>query len=418
MNEFSYRNGNLFAEDVSVADLAAAHGTPLYIYSRSHLQDRFRALKQVMAPVNPLICFAVKSNTNAAVIQTFAAEGSGADVVSAGELYRARRAGVPANKIVFAGVGKTETEIEYALRENILYFTVESEPELERISAVGRRIGLTGRIAIRVNPDVDPKTHKYTSTGKKENKFGVDLERAMAAYELAARLPNLEITSLHMHLGSPIMTKDPYEEALHKVKDLCRDLKATYPTFKHIDIGGGLGIVYRPTDREFDLNAFAAAVIPPLKEMELTVSMEPGRFLVGNAGILVTRVEYIKENPFKKFIVIDAAMNDLIRPALYEAYHDIKPVVETTETVFGDLVGPVCESGDFLAANRDLPAVKHGDLLSVMSAGAYGYVMSSTYNSRGRAAEVMVHGKRHELVRARETIEDVVRGEQMWSAGS
>jgi diaminopimelate decarboxylase len=413
MNAFAYRNNNLFAEDVPVADLAAAYGTPLYIYSRSHLQDRFRALKQVMAPVNPLICFAVKSNTNAAVIQTFAAEGSGADVVSAGELYRALRAGVPANKIVFAGVGKTESEIEYALRENILYFTVESEPELERISAVGQRIGLTGRIAIRVNPDVDPKTHKYTSTGKKENKFGVDLERAMAAYELAARLPNLEITSLHMHLGSPIMTKDPYEEALHKVKDLCRDLKKQFPTFKHIDIGGGLGIVYRPTDKEFDLNAFAAAVIPPLKEMELTVSMEPGRFLVGNAGILVTRVEYIKENPFKKFIVIDAAMNDLIRPALYEAYHEIKPVVETSETVFGDLVGPVCESGDFLAANRDLPAVKQGDLVSVMSAGAYGYVMSSTYNSRGRAAEVMVQGARHELVRARETIEDVVRGETL-----
>lgn len=418
MNEFSYRNGKLFAEDVPVADLAATYGTPLYVYSRSHLQDRFRAIKQAMAPVNPLICFAVKSNTNAAVIQTFAAEGAGADVVSAGELYRARHAGIPANKIVFAGVGKTEAEIEYALRENILYFTVESEPELERISAVGKRIGLTGRIAIRVNPDVDPKTHKYTSTGKKENKFGVDLERAMAAYALAARLPNLEITSLHMHLGSPIMTKDPYEEALHKIKNLCRDLKEMYPTFKHIDIGGGLGIVYRPSDKDFDLAAFAAAVIPPLKDLGLTVSMEPGRFLVGNAGILVTRVEYIKENPFKKFIVIDAAMNDLIRPALYEAYHEIKPVREISETVFGDLVGPVCESGDFLAANRDLPAVQQGDLLSVMSAGAYGYVMSSTYNSRGRAAEVMVQGTRHELVRARETIEDVVRGEQMWSADS
>lgn len=418
MNEFSYRDGRLHAEDVPVAELAAAYGTPLYVYSRSHLQAQFRALKQVMAPVNPLICFAVKSNTNAAVIQTFAAEGAGADVVSAGELYRARRAGIPANRIVFAGVGKTEAEIEIALREGILYFTVESEPELERISAVGRRIGITGRIAIRVNPDVDPKTHKYTSTGKKENKFGVDLERAMAAYELAARLPNLEITSLHMHLGSPIMTKDPYEEALHKVKPLCAELKKRFPSFSHIDIGGGLGIVYRPTDKDFDLKAFAAAVLPPLQEMGLSVSMEPGRFMVGNAGILVTRVEYIKENPFKKFVVIDAAMNDLIRPALYEAYHEIKPVVETSETVFGDLVGPVCESGDFLAANRDLPAVQQGDLLSVMSAGAYGYVMSSTYNSRGRAAEVMVQGSRHQLVRARETIEDVVRGEMMWSAGS
>ncbi len=411
MNEFTYRNGRLHAEGVPVDELAAAYGTPLYVYSRSHLQAQYRALKQAMAPVNPLVCFAVKSNTNAAVIQTFAAEGAGADVVSAGELYRARHAGIPANKIVFAGVGKTESEIEYALREGILYFTVESEPELERISAVGQRIGITGRIAIRVNPDVDPKTHKYTSTGKKENKFGVDLERAMAAYELAARLPNLEITSIHMHLGSPIMSKDPYEEALHKVTPLCLDLKKRFPSFKHIDIGGGLGIVYRPTDKEFDLQAFAAAVLPPLQEMGLSVSMEPGRFMVGNAGILVTRVEYIKENPFKKFIVIDAAMNDLIRPALYEAYHEIKPVTETASTVFGDLVGPVCESGDFLAANRDLPDVRQGDLLSVMSAGAYGYVMSSTYNSRGRAAEVMVQGNRHELVRARETIEDVVRGE-------
>lgn len=413
MNEFTYQNKNLFAENVAVADLAAVYGTPLYVYSRSHLQAQYRALRDVMAPVNPLICFAVKSNTNAAVIQTFAAEGAGADVVSAGELYRARKAGIPANKIVFAGVGKTESEIEYALKEDILYFTVESEPELERISAVGKRIGRTGRIAIRVNPDVDPKTHKYTSTGKKENKFGVDLERAMQAYELAARLPNLEITSIHMHLGSPIMTKDPYQEALYKVKDLCRDLKKRYPGFRHIDIGGGLGIVYKPGDRPFDLQAFADAVIPPLKEMELSVSMEPGRFLVGNAGILVTKVEYIKDNPFKKFIVIDAAMNDLIRPALYEAYHEIKPVKEVDSTVFGDIVGPVCESGDFLAANRDLPAVKQGDLLAVMSAGAYGYVMSSTYNSRGRAAEVMVQGARHELVRARETIDDVVRGERL-----
>ena len=413
MNEFSYQHGRLHAEGVPVEDLVARYGTPLYVYSRSHLQSQYRALKAAMAPVDPLICYAVKANSNAAVIQTFAAEGAGADVVSAGELYRARVAGVPANKIVFAGVGKTGAEIEYALREKILYFTVESEPELERISVVAGKLGMNGRIAIRVNPDVDPKTHKYTSTGKKENKFGVNLERAMAAYELAARLPNLEITSIHMHLGSPIMTKDPYEEALYKVMDLCRDLKKRHATFRHIDIGGGLGIKYKPEDKDFDLRAFADAVIPPLKEMGLSVSMEPGRFMVGNAGILVTRVEYIKENPLKQFIVVDAAMNDLIRPALYEAYHEIKPVVEQSGTVFGDIVGPVCESGDFLAANRDLPAVRPGELLSVMSAGAYGYVMASTYNSRGRAAEVMVQGSRHELVRARETIEDVVRGENM-----
>lgn len=414
MNEFSYRHDHMYVEEVPVADLAECYGTPLYLYSRSHLQRQFRAIKAAMAPVAPLICYAVKANSNAAVIQTFGEEGAGADVVSAGELHRARAAGIPADKIVFAGVGKTETEIEYALREQILYFTVESEPELERISSVSQRIGIPGRIAIRVNPDVDPKTHKYTSTGKKENKFGVDLERAMAAYELAARLPGLEVTSIHMHLGSPIMSKGPYEEALLKIKDLCAELKKSFATFRHIDIGGGLGIKYRPEDRDFDLAAFAGAVIPPLKEMGLSVSMEPGRFLVGNAGILVTRVEYIKDNPFKKFVVVDAAMNDLIRPALYEAYHEIQPVKATSAMIFGDLVGPVCESGDFFAANRDLPAVQAGDLLAVMSAGAYGFAMSSTYNSRGRAAEVMVQGARHQLVRARETIHDIIRGEQFW----
>lgn len=413
MSTFTYRNGSLHAGDVPVAELAAKYGTPLYVYSRSHLIGQFRALKAAMAPVNPLICYAVKANTCGAVIATFAGEGAGADVVSGGELFRARRAGVAANKIVFAGVGKRDDEIDYALREGILYFTVESEPELERISARAKKLGLPGRIAIRVNPDVDPKTHKYTSTGKKENKFGVDLERAFAAYELAARLPNLEITSLHMHLGSPIMTCDPYAEALAKVRDLCLDLKQRFPTFRHIDIGGGLGIPYKPTDHEFDLKAFAAAVIPPLQALGLTVSMEPGRFMVGNAGLLVTRVEYIKENPLKKFVVMDAAMNDLIRPALYQAYHGIQAVRETKATMFGDLVGPVCESGDFFAQERELPAVQPGDLLAVMSAGAYGYAMSSNYNSRGRAAEVMVQGGRHELVTARETVEELVRGERL-----
>ncbi len=410
---FTHLNGQLHAEDVPVAELAARYGTPLYVYSRTHLIAQYRALQAAMAPVDPLICYAVKANTCGAVIATFAGLGAGADVVSGGELYRARRAGVPASRIVFAGVGKTEAEIAQALREGILYFTVESEAELERISACAKRLGTTGRIAIRVNPDVDPKTHKYTSTGKKENKFGVDLARAHAAYELAARLPNLEVTSLHMHLGSPIMTEAPYAEALAKVAPLCRELKQRFASFRHIDIGGGLGIPYRPGDRPFDLAAFAAAVIPPLRELGLTVSMEPGRFLVGGGGILVTRVEYLKDNPFKTFVVMDAAMNDLIRPALYQAYHGIQPVRETALTVQGDLVGPVCESGDFFAQDRDLPAVEPGELLAVMSAGAYGYAMSSNYNSRPRAAEVMVQGGRHELVTARERVEDLVRGERL-----
>jgi len=413
MNSFTYKNGQLFAEGVAVGGLAKKFGTPLYVYSRGHLISQYHAIRRAMAAVKPLICYAVKANTSAAIINTLAKEGAGADVVSGGELWRARRAGVAANKIVFAGVGKTEAEIGQALREGILYFTVESEQEIERISAVARRTGTVGRIAMRVNPDVDAKTHKYTSTGKKENKFGVDLERAFAAYELAARLPNLEITSLHMHLGSPIMTIDPYREALLKVKPLCLELKRRFPTFRHIDIGGGLGIPYKPDDRAFDLKGFAASVVPLLKDLGLTVSMEPGRYIVGNAGILVTRIDYVKENPLKKFLVMDAAMNDLIRPALYGSYHGIKPVRKARRTTFGDLVGPVCESGDFFAQERELPAVKQGDLLAVMSAGAYAMSMASNYNTRNRAAEVMVSGNKARLIRRRETVEEQVAGEVM-----
>lgn len=409
--EFAYRNGELFAEDIPVRDLADRYGTPLYIYSRSHLQRQYRALAGAMAEINPLICFAIKANSNLAVIRTLADEGAGVDVVSGGELYRARRAGVSASKIVFAGVGKTVEEIDYALKEGILFFTVESEPELERISERARALGLTGRIAIRVNPDVDPQTHKYTSTGKAENKFGVDLSRAERAYDLAARLPNLEIAGVHMHLGSPIMTPDPYAEALEKVRPFCAQWKKQFASFRHIDIGGGLGIPYAPEQVAPDPRAFARAVIPLLKDMDLSVGLEPGRFLTGNAGILVGRVQYIKDNPFKKFIVIDAAMNDLIRPPLYDAYHHVQAVREVPGTLFGDVVGPICESGDFVAANRELPAVESGDLLAVMSAGAYGFVMASNYNSRGRASEVMVSGDRHEQVRARETRDDLVRGE-------
>lgn len=413
MEAFEYKDGELFAEEVAVRELAERYGTPLFIYSRGHLVHQYRALLDAMHAVQPLIFFAVKSNTNAAVIHTLAGQGAGADVVSGGELYRALRAGVAASKVVFAGVGKTVDEIEYALRENILYFTVESEPELERISECAVRVGLPGRVAVRVNPDVDPKTHKYTSTGKRENKFGVDLQRAWRAYELAARLPGLEVAGLHMHLGSPIASVDPYTEALEKVIPLCRELKSRYETFRHIDIGGGLGIPYRPGEAPFDLELFAGRMVPLLQELGLSVGMEPGRFLTGNGGVLVTRVQYVKDNPFKKFIVADAAMNDLIRPALYEAYHEVVPVRETTDTVLGDLVGPICESGDFLAAERDLPACAQGDLLAIRSAGAYAFAMASNYNSRGRAAEVMVHGTEHQLVRAREEWEQLVAGESI-----
>jgi diaminopimelate decarboxylase len=417
MAVFAYRNGVMYAEETSVADLAARFGTPLYIYSRTHLLDQYRGLTEAMKAVSPQIYFAVKSNSNLAVIATLAGQGAGADVVSGGELFRARRAGVPSSRIVFAGVGKTVAEIDYALNEEIRFFTVESEPELERIAERAVALGKVGRIAIRVNPDVDPHTHKYTSTGKAENKFGVDLARAELVYRRALQLPGIEVAGLHMHLGSPIMTPTPYAEALEKVRPLCEMLRQEVPTFRHLDIGGGLGISYRPEQAPLDPRDFAAAVLPALHGLDLEIGMEPGRYFTGNAGILVTRVEYVKENPFKKFVIIDAAMNDLLRPPLYQAHHEILPVTQTTEQVFGDVVGPVCESGDFMAQNRELPAVAAGELLAIMSAGAYGFVMASNYNTRGRAAEVMVAGDRVELIRQRETWEELVAGERVpdWS---
>lgn len=413
MNAFDYKDGWLYAEEVPVRALAERYGTPLYVYSRSHLLARYHAIEFAMREVSPSIHYAVKANSNGAVIATLASAGAGADVVSGGELFRARRAGVPADRIVFAGVGKTEAEIEYALREGILYFTVESEPELERISRVAARLNRTGRVAVRVNPDVDPKTHKFTSTGKKENKFGVDIERAEKAYALAAGLPGIEIAGLHMHLGSPLADEQPYVEALDKVAPVCAALKARYPAFRHLDIGGGYGIAYKPEQPEFDLQRFADAVVPRLQRIGLNVGMEPGRFIVGNAGILVTTVQYVKDNPLKEFVIGDAAMNDLIRPALYGSYHHVVAVKKTAQTFTGDLVGPVCESGDFIAQGHRLPAVAQGDLLAILGAGAYGYAMSSNYNSRPRAAEVMVYGARHERVREREAMDDLVRGETL-----
>jgi diaminopimelate decarboxylase len=413
MQAFTYQSGKLFAEGVSVEDLALRYGTPLYVYSRNHLRERYQAIASAMAEVKPLICYSVKANSNAAVIKTLAQEGSGFDIVSGGELFRVLRAGGAANKVVFAGVGKTREEIEYALQEQIAFFTCESEPEARRISECAKRIGVTGRIAFRVNPDVDPKTHKYISTGKKENKFGLDFERTMQAYAMAAALPHIEIAGLHMHIGSQILDATPFGEALAKVADFCRQLKATYPTFKYLDIGGGLGINYKPDQQALDPKIFAALMLPTLKALGLQVVMEPGRSIVGNAGILVCRVQYIKESHFKKFIVVDAAMNDLIRPSLYQAHHEILPVQATDRKVTGDLVGPICESGDFLAQDRELPDVKERDLVVALSAGAYGFSMSSNYNSRPRAAEILVDGTTATQIRQRETLEDLVRGESL-----
>lgn len=413
MEAFRYINDNLYAESVAIRTLVEQHGTPLFIYSRNHLLQQYRTLATAMSAVNPLICYSMKANSNCALLQTLLKEGSGVDVVSGGELFTALHAGADPSKIVFAGVGKTADDIHYALRQRILFFTVESEPEAVRISECARSLRIKARIAFRVNPDVDPKTHKHISTGKKENKFGLDLKRAERAYAMAARLPNIDIVGLHMHIGSQILSARPFPEALRKVRDLCTTLKASYPAFQYIDIGGGIGIQYRPDQEPLEPVVFAKAMIPTLKKLGLSVIMEPGRFIVGNAGLLVCRVQYVKNNAFKKFIVVDAAMNDLIRPVLYEAYHEVAAVHKTRGTVRADLVGPICESGDFIAQDRLLPRVAEGDLLGIRSAGAYGFSMSSNYNSRPRAAEVMVDGRKAKLVRKRETWQDLLRTQVM-----
>ncbi|MDD4870779.1 MAG: diaminopimelate decarboxylase [Kiritimatiellae bacterium] len=411
MNAFTYRKNNLYAEGVAVSRLAETYGTPLYIYSRNHFREQYRVLSKAMAGARPLICYSVKANSNAAVVKTFLDENAGLDIVSGGELFRALRVGADPSKIVFAGVGKTRDEIEYAIRENILFFTVESEPEAARISECAKKLRRKARIAFRVNPDVDPRTHKYISTGKKENKFGLDAERMVKACEWAGSLPNIEIAGLHMHIGSQILSVQPFCHALEKLTNICTSLKKRFPAFRYLDIGGGIGIRYRPDQPELTPELYAKTLVPLIKKTGLSIVMEPGRFLVGNGGILVCRVQYIKDNPFKKFVVVDAGMNDLIRPSLYDAHHEVLAVTRNSGTIRGDLVGPICESGDFIAKDRNLPVVKENDLLAVQSAGAYGFVMSSNYNSRPRAAEVMVDGTRSTLVRKRETMKDIVSGE-------
>jgi len=355
----------------------------------------------------------MKANSNLEVVRTLLAEGAGVDIVSGGELVAALRAGADPAKIVFAGVGKTTDEICYALRQSILCFTVESEPELARISACARRLGTTGRVAFRVNPDVDPGTHRHISTGKKENKFGLDMARTGRACAMAARLPNIELVGLHLHIGSQILSARPFGDALTKVRDFCLFLRTEHRSFRHIDIGGGIGIKYRPDQTPLTPAAYARVVVPFLKGLGLSVIMEPGRFIVGNSGILVCRVQYVKNSSLKKFVIVDAGMNDLIRPVLYDAYHEVVPVSRTKGTMLADLVGPICESGDFLAQARRLPCVKEDDLLAVYSAGAYGFSMSSNYNSRPRPAEVMVDGRKSTLVRRRETFQDLVRTQNL-----
>ena len=405
MHHFDYRNGRLHAEDVDLTRLAAEVGTPFYCYASATLERHYRVFMEAFAGRDVLLCYALKANSNQSVISTLGRLGAGADIVSAGELMRARAAGVPGQRIVFSGVGKTREEMAQALDAGILCFNVESEPELDALSQVAVSKGVKAPVSIRVNPDVDAKTHKKISTGKSATKFGIPISRAREVYDYAARLPGLAITGVDMHIGSQITDMAPFENAVTLLAELARDLMAAGHRLHHMDLGGGLGVPYAASDPiPPSPAAYAEVVGRALGDIKLPLVFEMGRMLVANAGILVTRVIYVKKGEGKTFVVVDAAMNDLIRPTLYEAHHDILPVAEPAADaamVVADVVGPVCETGDFLALDRPLPEVQPGDLLAVMTAGAYGAVQSGTYNTRALVPEVLVRGAEAAVVRPR-----------------
>lgn len=405
MHHFDYRNGRLHAEDVDLTSLAVEVGTPFYCYATATLERHYRVFMEAFAGRDVLLCYALKANSNQSVISTLARLGAGADIVSAGELMRARAAGVPGERIVFSGVGKTREEMAQALDAGILCFNVESEPELDALSEVALSKGVKAPVSIRVNPDVDAKTHKKISTGKSATKFGIPISRARDVYDFAARLPGLAISGVDMHIGSQITDMAPFENAVTLLAELARDLMAAGHRLHHMDLGGGLGVPYAASDPvPPSPAAYAEVVGRALGDIKLPLVFEMGRMLVANAGILVTRVIYVKKGEGKTFVVVDAAMNDLIRPTLYEAHHDIVPVAEPAAgaaMVVADVVGPVCETGDFLALDRPLPEVKPGDLLAVMTAGAYGAVQSGTYNTRALVPEVLIRGPEAAVVRPR-----------------
>jgi len=412
MNHFDYRNGVLHAEAVSLIDLARTVGTPFYCYSTATLERHYRVFSEAFAGEKVLVCYAMKANSNQAVLRTLAKLGAGADVVSGGELKRALAAGIPPGKILFSGVGKTETELRAALAANILCINVESEPELELLSRLAAETGRTARISVRVNPDVDAGTHHKISTGRSENKFGIPLSRAREVYAHAARLPGIEVTGTDVHIGSQITDLSRMETAFRILSEFVQALRADGHTISHVDLGGGLGIPYY-LDREAPPapDAYAEMVKRVTHNLGCTLIFEPGRMIVGNAGILVTRVIYVKHGEAKNFVIIDAAMNDLIRPTLYEAHHDIVPLVQATRdarTIVADVVGPVCESGDYLALDRTMPEPKADDLLAIMTAGAYGAVQSSTYNTRPLVPEVLVKGDQYAIVRPRIDVDALI----------
>jgi diaminopimelate decarboxylase len=405
MHHFDYRGGVLHAEAVNLAGLAEAVGTPFYCYSTATLERHYRVFAEAFADVPLLVCYAVKANSNQAVIATLAKLGAGADVVSGGELKRALKAGVPAQKIMFSGIGKTAGELALALDENIFCVNVESEPELELLSEIAVSKGKTAHVSVRVNPDVDAKTHAKIATGKSENKFGIPISRAREVYSRAAKLKGLRVAGVDMHIGSQIVEMKPFDDAFALLSDFVRTLRGDGHTISHVDLGGGLGIPYREdNDPPPDPAAYAAVVKRATRGLDCKLIFEPGRLIVGNAGILVTRVIYLKRGEAKTFVIVDAGMNDLIRPTLYEAHHEIRPVAAPqsgAKRVTADVVGPVCESGDFLALERDMPEPKPGDLIAVMTAGAYGAVQAGTYNTRALVPEILVRDGEWALVRPR-----------------
>jgi diaminopimelate decarboxylase len=413
MHEFHYRQNELFCEDVPVKTLAEKTGTPFYLYSAKTLLNHYRAYDSAFASIPHLITFAVKANSNLAILRLFAREGGGADIVSAGELYRALAAGVDPRKINFAGVGKTAEEIRYALQSDILMFNVESSQELRKINEVAGQMGRKARVALRVNPNVDPKTHPYISTGMKKHKFGISIDKALEEYKLAASLKHIEVVGIHKHIGSQLTETAPYVDALRRLLGLVEELKTLGIRIQYVNIGGGLGITYE-NETPPQPKDLARAIGPLVKDLKCILIMEPGRALVGNAGILVTKVLYTKEGDAKKFVIVDAAMNDLIRPSLYGAFHLIQPVVRhKRKAITADIVGPICESADFLAKDREMEECLPEEYLAVMSAGAYGFSMASNYNARPRVPEILVHGDRTFVVRERETHADLIKGEHI-----
>lgn len=413
MHHFHYHDDQMYCEDVPISGIAREVGTPFYLYSHATLQRHFLAFQRAFEGVSHLICFSAKSNSNLAVLKLFATLGGGLDIVSGGELFRGLRAGIPPDRIVFSGVGKRADEISYALESDILMFNVESFQELDLIDRCAAGLKKKAPIALRVNPDVDPKTHPYISTGLKKNKFGLNVEAVVEAYKAAHACAHVEVIGISCHIGSQVTEVAPFVDALRQLRDLVTTLDGLGMSIKYLDVGGGLGITY---DQESppDPSEYGRAIIETLDQAPLTLILEPGRVIVGNAGILVTKVLYTKRGLGKDFVIVDAAMNDLARPSLYGAYHAIEPVVRSLKgSMTADVVGPICESADFLARNREIPHVESGDLLAVMSAGAYGFTMSSNYNSRPRVAEVMVKADQFSVIRARESYESLVAGESI-----